>query len=116
MTPLQILERAREKLAQGWTRGCYARDNKDNNVDPLSPEACQFCAYGALHAAVGLGVYSALTPELRLAENTLKKILRQDEFLIDGLSRGLATFNDQMTQDDVLDLFDTAIAELKNGR
>jgi hypothetical protein len=48
MTTVEILEAAREKIAQGWTQLAAARDVLDHVVDTDSITAVKYSALGAL--------------------------------------------------------------------
>ena len=48
-----ILTSAIQYLDRGWTQGDDAIDEKGKPVPPRSPEACSWCAIGAISAAMG---------------------------------------------------------------
>lgn len=50
-TEKQILRRAADLVAQGWTQGWYATDANGNAFAPDHPNACKFCAIGAIKNA-----------------------------------------------------------------
>ena len=49
----EILTTAIQYLDRGWTQGDDAIDEKGKPVPPRSPEACSWCAIGAISAAMG---------------------------------------------------------------
>lgn|ERR1700745_1030365 len=49
-----ILKKAKSVLIEkGWTKGELARNKYRHKVDPTSPSAVKFCAYGAIHNVLG---------------------------------------------------------------
>ena len=51
-TPQEILERAAYIIeSNGWTRGAYGRKLNGESVPATSPDACRFCAIGAIRLA-----------------------------------------------------------------
>lgn len=103
MTPAELLRAGRERIARGHARDAYARDDQGREVYAWSPEACAWCALGALRFGPDFGgpVYGAAVDALLRAG--------------DGLDFVLATFNDTHPQADVLALFDRAIAAADGG-
>ena len=97
MTTKEILQEAHSYIEKGWTQKAYARDAGGKPVDAKDPDACSWCAVGALQVAN--------SEQGRLVE--LWRFL--DSFIDQPLSSG---FNDhpETTQDDVLNLFEKAIA------
>lgn len=56
---IEVLRRALEIISDPvkWTQGTFARDQYGNSVAPDSPEACRWCALGAIdRAAKDIGV------------------------------------------------------------
>lgn len=47
----RVLRRAGELIQQGWQRGMNAANVSGQSVSPYAPEACKFCAGGALRRA-----------------------------------------------------------------
>lgn len=48
----ELLRAGRDMIEHvGWTKGAYARDAEEREVRLEQPEACAFCAIGALMAA-----------------------------------------------------------------
>ena len=48
MTPVEVLKAAREKIAQGWTQGSYAKDVL--GLPDGGKHAVSFCSVGAMWA------------------------------------------------------------------
>lgn len=92
------LTEARRKVARGWSQGAFARSQAGEPVAILAPEACCFCAYGALYAVAERRGYTAW--------QALGDVLGMRK--IDSI----LTWNDApgRTQADVLALYDRAIA------
>lgn len=102
-TTKEILQAARDKLAVPgvWTQRALARDLSGNRVNPRKPEACQWCAYGALMVSTPLGISDGPAIDaLNAACNT---------------ALGFVDFNDKLCEsvEPVLAMFDRAIAACK---
>ena len=54
----EILTEARTLIEKGWTQGKYARDADGNPISEKDPNACEWCALGAVYAAAGLDLDS----------------------------------------------------------
>lgn len=91
------LIKARAKIEKGWCKGTEAQNENGRPVPPDSAEAVAFCIFGATPGAA--------LPPLRTA---LRVRLRRPPW--DPAS--LADYNDRpwRTKDEVLSLFDEAIA------
>lgn len=98
---LTVLKAARAKIAkpEHWTQGTGARDRDGLSVSPQRANAFSFCSYGAVEA-----VLPAMLNGRRRAINHLKRLVPFGQ---------LATFNDDHTHAEVLNLFDKAIARLE---
>ncbi len=111
MTVLEILIAARKKLSKpgSWTQGHYAVDKDGALAWPSSPEACRFCARGAVMAATGLGDGAISAPE----ETAAVKRLCQTA----PIKGCIVQSNDssKMTHAKVLRWFDRAIAAEKKA-
>lgn len=92
LTTKQVLIRARKLIKKGWTQKVMARNKYGHTVSLENPNACRFCALGALAKAGPNGAYYE-------ARNILV-----------NLTGGIASFNDNHTKQEVLDLFSRAIA------
>jgi hypothetical protein len=104
VTARDILIYARALLAKrgGWTKGSYAKDKQGNAVTEDSPEACSFCAQGAIYRAIyDLGPSDSA---LMLLDHTFSRI---GEI-------GLISFNDrQASKRPVIAEYDRAIQKLE---
>jgi len=103
---LQILLRARELVAAGWTQGESARDAGGKKISPFSYKAVCFCALGATHRAEEeLGATTAIW------DSAIRKLHPFTE------KWNVAGWNDTpgRTQADVLAAFDAAIAEARRA-
>lgn len=105
MNAKQILMGGRELVAKGWKQGAFAADADGVAIAIDSREACQFCPLGALWRMVAGGFALDSEFERVKARNWLKAALPGKFSLVES-------FNDHpdTTQEDVLSLFDRAIA------
>ena len=83
-----------------WTQGKFARNPEGIQCDPLSADAFQFCAVGALRHVNG----SALSVSYLSARFYLDMAVNMM-----GISTVLE-FNDSRTHEEVMELYDIAIA------
>jgi hypothetical protein len=88
---VDALLKAREKIANGWTKGSRWRTTKDGDL---------YCAIGPLDEESNLDVRG-------IARGLLSKAMANK-----GIVYGIIEFNDRpsTTKQDVLDLYDDAIA------
>lgn len=102
LSTVEILRAAREKIADParWRKGWYASDVNGVDCYGHDPEACRWCAIGAIQAVVG-------DPDTDQAPS---RALRS------AAGVGAHYFNDKpsTTHSDVLSLFDRAIAAQEN--
>jgi hypothetical protein len=86
----------RAKIAdrKNWTRGCYARDEKNRNVDPFHNNAVKWCLAGAVHAVL------RTAGEINVCCDALEK----------AAGCQVPVFNDYHIHADVLQVIDRAIA------
>lgn len=107
MTTAEVLQKARDLIADEsrWTHGKYARDALGEDVEPTSPEACKFCALGALLAVSG-AQYEEEDDLPSIA--ALRAVCPVDER---GRRRRVPSVNDLDGHAAVLALFDEAIAK-----
>jgi hypothetical protein len=100
-----ILKKAREKIAdpKRWAQGQFATDKDGGFVDPQSPHACRWCAYGAIMAVAGVGTTTLAMAALN------SQVPRR---------RHVVVFNDsaRTAHADILALFDRAIAALRPAK
>ena len=114
MTAKEILQRARALIAKpgSWTQEAAARTAAEGApVYTGSPEACSFCALGALEAARWRALEGVTCPEARdrVHELAVTAKRRLAAALPPG---GVVRFNDEpgRTQAEVVAAFDRAIA------
>jgi hypothetical protein len=104
---------ARGFIERGWTRGWFARTENGKRADALYPTATCWCVMGALQRAIDYSVedddYSEYTKRAALRYSALASILSK----YTPRGRDLLGFNDSLetTKEDVLNLFDRALAE-----
>jgi len=81
---------------ENWTQGCSAVDNFGEEVSPSSPEACKFCALGALDKMNDwdAGAFKELAKVARSKYNTC-----------------VSQVNDKLGHSAVMEIFDIAIAQ-----
>lgn len=99
-TPVEVLKEARRLLVEkGWCQGAYARNVFGKAALHWDERADSFCAKGAVYRVTGL---SDAGPAMKLLESCLP-----------SGHDAIAPFNDQVgrNRDDVVDLFDRAIAK-----
>jgi hypothetical protein len=105
VTPLEVLKAARKRIEkpEAWTTGSLARTFLGFDVGEQHPDACCWCAIGAVYSvpAVVLGARD-------IAHEAMERALPPG---FDAVER----FNDNRytTHADVLALFDRAIASLE---
>lgn len=99
-----ILIEARQKISEGWTQGAYARMSNEvddgGKVSTDSRLATCWCSVGAVGAVAPHGV------DYRATLNKLKEVMGWPS------TADIIQWNDAptRTKDEVLDLFDRAIA------
>ena len=98
MSALGILQHARSIIASplNWTTKAAARDINGNWVDVFSPAACSFCSFGALRKAGG----KKWNPDFMRAFTVLDA----------EVGGTFQLFNDVSTHEEVLAMWDRAIA------
>lgn len=103
MTVLEVLVKARERISdpEKWTQGAFGRDPEGEARGIGDNGACRWCAAGAIYMNDGdLELDGAIAALERLVE-------APPPTAMDG---PLAYFNDTSTHEEVLTLFDRAIA------
>jgi hypothetical protein len=95
----QIVERARALIAAPltWTQGEFARDGLGSPVSWRSPEAAQFCIWGALNRAA-----REMTGDEVLRVRLVDRAARS----LRGTTPSISRLNDSATHADVLALID----------
>ena len=98
-----------------WGKCANARNEEGNGINPISPKACRWCAFGTLNKARYDGNYS-----IKALNNARRELANAIEPLTDrgrisgkfGLLFGIITgFNDagRVTHADVIEAFNEAI-------
>jgi hypothetical protein len=112
---VDVLKGARDILSgfNAWTRGTYARNNKGEDVSLNDPQACRFCADGALRKAAGVNEYTMypyLSPAYRQAREILEGVMA------DGFCEEIPDVNDKSTtkHQHVLMSYDLAILQAED--
>lgn len=102
MTPLEVLQKARERIAQGWTQCSFARTQTGSPCDSGDKRAVTFCAAGAINAS---------SPPSSVERSEAHRLLGRVTLV------STMEFNDKRgrTQAEVLAAFDAAIAKAKEG-
>lgn len=113
MDTVQILKDARALIAdeKNWIQGYYSCDADHAYVLPDTPEAFCFCALGAILKVSGLSVALPIP-------DPLVSVLINDEGMFDCAEHEgeakIAYFNDHKDHNEVLGLFDRAIARAES--
>lgn len=109
-TDLEILTEAKNLICdkKNWTTGELARDVRGAPVFYASEEAVCFCSYGALyHVAATRGlIRNDLYRATQLLVNSAHKIQRLE---------GIVFVNDHLGHEKVMDMYNMAIEEAKQG-
>ena len=115
MTTKDILVKAQKLIEQGWCQGEFARDENDESVSPYSEKACSWCASGAIKTAIISYHHTSPNPYHLLKEIISNKPIEYSTIIFND-SDAIAAFNDhpKTTQNDILELFDKAIARCDN--
>ena len=75
----EILARAADIIEDyGWTRGAFARDTDGVSVSETSPDACRFCAFGAIRRATFDVLDGSDNQEAERAANALNETICAD--------------------------------------
>ena len=115
MTTKEILVKAQKLIEQGWCQGEFARDENGKIVSPYNEKACSWCASGAIRVTIVSNGQTSLKPYRLLQEIISKKPIEYSTIIFSD-SDAIAAFNDhpKTTQNDILELFDKAIARCDN--
>lgn len=106
-----ILLAARDLISdpEHWTQGTLCRDAHGERIKLTDPNVHSYCAIGAIHA------YLRDVPQFHhkvvAVEDALRDALPEEE---PGY-RLVHRFNDEHTHAEVMELFDTAIRNVKDG-
>lgn len=124
----KVLERARELVSLGWCQGDLAQDEFGSTIPDSSPNAKSFCTIGAIDRALyealewnwNMVITQPLAPKsvmLKDLYNATKIELLKALGIKDPVAHsfGIVSFNDKpgRTQEQVIELFDNAIANMK---
>ncbi len=96
MSTLEVLKRGLERVRKGWCQHCYAKTAAGHGTGVLSPDACSWCAVGAVN--VNDEARTELMETLGFAPHPPVGIWNDDP---------------SRTQADVIDLFERTIARLE---
>ena len=96
----------------GWTQGASARNVRGQTVSPEAPDACSWCATGALDAACGRLYGSLNIYRVGIALEHVKRALAAQQW-----RRGIVVWNDTegRTQAEVVALLEQAAATVHVG-
>lgn len=107
MTPAALLKKAKALISDpnAWIRGHAGTDKSGLPVRANHPDACRWCALGALWKAADYDTREAIYCEIVDAEVCLESALGV------SLITGIARYNDdpETTHTDVMSLYDRAI-------
>lgn len=103
---VELLKAARAKIADpaNWTSNTWARDKSGEPVMPQNPQACSWCARGAVEAVCDRDHGQVTSAERWLFWAADRRFGGQ----------GVAEINDALGHSAVLRLFDFAIAEAES--
>ncbi len=106
MNTLELLKAARERISseESWTQGAFAENSDGAPVMVKSPEACRWCAIGALESISPPDEPLVFRRAFRELSATL------DDF---GWDRRMAAYNDMSSHKQVLFLYDVTIRRLE---
>ena len=108
-TVVEALRKSRKNIKDGWTQGSFARTASGITTDPSSPEAVEWCAYGAIFARLDFqqDAHWLLSKAVWKIENNIKP--DQEDISIPTIT--VVAWNDQKgrTKEQVLAAFDLAI-------
>ena len=99
-----IKARARIDTADKWTQVAFARTASDHPTDSGDPNACKFCALGALLA----------TLKPHEADTYAEAVSELEKYVPHPNNAGVMAFNDTpgRSHSEVLEIFDKAIANV----
>ena len=115
MNTLDALRAARALIAtpESWTKNALARDSAGNDRALRDPEACAFCAMGAVLRVLADEYENHRTLAAVQIEHAVMHALSREiqlSFLAPTNHSRVAAYNDGSTHAEVLALFDRAIA------
>jgi hypothetical protein len=108
MSVLRDLQMGRARIASGFCHRNFAQDVNGNRCDPDDPNAARWCARGAVgsdgHAFLNFAAEKVLAAALPEEDG------RYLAYGTNGDGNRVALYNNTHTQEEVLALFDRAIA------
>lgn len=102
---LDVLNRAKGLIEQGWTQRANARDSCGKECAYYAESACYFCLVGAFNRAF----YEKGIDDFRIRAEIFSAVLERLEFP--------ATWNDapNRKKEDVIELLDSLSVQIKQG-
>lgn len=101
-----VLLKARDILndPKAWCKGTFARDKNEKKASPYDPDACQFCATGAILKAES-------EYDLSSANGLYAEEIIEQQLPCTRKFGGIPSYNDALvrTHEEILALFDRAI-------
>lgn len=112
MSIVTDLQEARELILkeENWTQEAFARDAQDYVVHTIQPEACKFCALGALRKVAKYTGPDDSANTFRYDQ--LREKLAAGSFEVDHLG-GIVHVNDTLGHEATITMYDKAIALAK---
>lgn len=109
MNDLEILKAARARIAQGWCKHMRGQTEGGSYRNGFDADTARWCALGAIDGAMGkfCDFGFPLHPILYTVARFIPEPFQEDE-----PQKTIATFNNNTSQDAVLEIFDHAIASL----
>ena len=107
MSVVSVLERAQARVKRGWCQNAPARNSVGMKVPATSPNACEWCASGAINAAATEAIDHRVLRSIKIrhAFNLLREVIGKD----------IVEFNDASftTQEMIVLAFSRAIGMAK---
>lgn len=114
MTAADILKAAKARIADpaNWVQTNYAVNAEGVSVGEADPEACKFCAKGAMYAAL----WASFSPDALLPEESRQAFMIGSALLNDAALQNyhrmsIISVNDDLGHDAVMRCYDAAIQE-----
>jgi hypothetical protein len=115
MTPASALRAARDLVSDHtrWARFVSARDAEGVEVEPIHPEACRWCAHGALRY-VTADHFDVQTEAFTLLQNASNEV-HGGKWNEAGLTISVTDVNDTLGHDAVMEVFARAIDQAETN-
>lgn len=115
LTVLEVLEKARALIAdkKRWTQREFARNRRSETVSPDDPEACRWCAAGAVMRVLGLAESDLYDDSAALSTHNAALAALELHARIGGYNVSVADVNDSLGWAAAMNLYDRAIAAEK---